>query len=118
MGNFESFQEESVPEQTPQELKVLKDDSRARKALAALGAAALVTIANQAPVTDLHQQQFKSPELAQPTDIQESPNPWRQDGSVVTLDLKQPITNVDLGDQEKVTNVDLRQEVKNIKLPE
>lgn len=115
----ENFQEEPVHEQvgpTPEEQKVQRDDSRARKVLTALGAALGVTIANQAPVTDLHQQQPPSLEHTQSTNAKESPKPWRQDGTKVTIDVKAPITNVDLTYPTK--NIDLSQKVKNIKLPE
>src|SRR3989338_2664359 len=118
---IESFQEEPAQEPigpTQEEQKVQRDDSRARKVLAALGAALGISIANQAPITDLHQHQLSSPEYTQPANAKESPKPWRSDGTTVTFDLKQPVTNIDLRDQERVTNIDLHQKVVSMKPPE
>jgi hypothetical protein len=104
---FENSPEELAPEQsteqTPEENAYNKKQSKA-KALFAAGIAALgITIAEQAPITNLHQERIIPPEHTQQMNAEQlakAKSPTLR-ALNVTAEAEQPVVNIDLKVQEK-----------------
>lgn len=107
---LENFEEKSEQEATPEQDAYDRRQTKA-KALFGAGLAALaVTIAEQSPITDLHQPKLNPlDEHTQQINTEEFQN-------VPKIDFKNPVINIDLKDKTKITNIDLPPEVVDIDL--
>lgn len=115
---LESFQEESVPEQTPEELKVLKDESRARKVLVALTAALGISIATQPSLEDLHRNPLSPPEASIASEKGLGSTPPGNFQETVDIETGHHVVNIDLSSQTEVKNINLDQPVVHMKPPQ
>ncbi len=104
--------------QTPEQQKMDKDDSRARKVLVALGAALGITIANQSSLEDLHRNPSHSEETSIVSEKGRTSAPSGGFQATVDIETGHPVVNIDLSSQTEVKNINVDQPVTHMKPPQ